>query len=403
MSKKTLTIAVASDLHAISSISGESRRSHLLVTENENHASVNPIGGLLQLVNAEQLRCDLFISPGDLGDLADPQGIRYAWDALHRVGQRMNAELVLATTGNHDLDSRHLHNEVDAEELLKGLVPPYPFPEESNNNQYWARKFSVWERPLYRLIALNSSAYHIQKQQEQERGRISKDSLVRIKNYLDSSEIKLLNVCICHHHPQQHSELNLGDYDWMREGQQLLDLLGAGNYGAWIVIHGHKHHPKITYASGGLNSPIVFSAGSLSAVLYPELGTAARNQFYLLFFDVDDLQKFGIVGVGRAWDWAATSGWVKASKGSGLPSTFGFGWRENLRVVSDQIAGQMSDRKTMGWQSLASALPKVKFILPSDLKALNATLVARHAIEIVYDENATPYQLGRRAGLALHE
>lgn len=51
MSEETLRIAIASDLHAISSIVGETRRSHLLTSDREAYGGVNPIGGLLALVS----------------------------------------------------------------------------------------------------------------------------------------------------------------------------------------------------------------------------------------------------------------------------------------------------------------------------------------------------------------
>jgi hypothetical protein len=67
-------------------------------------------------------------------------------------------------------------------------------------------------------------------------------------------------------------------------GQFLLDLLAYDSNGDWVVLHGHKHCPKISYAAGGVTSPIVFSCGSIGAKLYPELNGNVRNQWYLLEF-----------------------------------------------------------------------------------------------------------------------
>jgi predicted phosphodiesterase len=395
MSTTSLRIAVASDLHAISGSVVSSGRSHLRADESEDQPGKQPVGGLLKLIRDENLTAQLLICPGDLGDKADPEGIRYAWKALHRVGDALGCKVVLGTTGNHDVDSRYVHNKVDPIEVLKDLSPPYPFPDEASNALYWMRQFCVSEAENYRVIVLNSSAYHGGPDGEQERGRVTPSTLTKIKAYLETSASKPLNLLICHHHPQQHSELLLGEYDWMREGQQLLDLLGSGRYGSWIVVHGHKHHPKITYASGGSSSPIVFSAGSLSAALYQELGTAARNQFYILSFDIENPHDSGRLGRGQAWDWATSRGWVQASTGSGLPASFGFGCRQDPFSLSEAMAASMEGKEAMPWMTMAEALPQLRFVLPVDLTALNLVLEQRHSIRIFFDKTDAPFQLGR--------
>lgn len=394
MSRPLIKIAVASDLHAISGASQSVSRSHLRVGDSEDYPGKQPIAGLLKLIKDEHLKANILLCPGDLGDQADPEGIRYAWNALHRIGEKLGCQTVVATTGNHDVDSKFLHHRFDPLEVLKELSPPYPLPDDSSNERYWMKHFVVWEGEQVRLVILNSSAFTATPG-EQSHGRISEATLTKLRAYLASTEPKALNLLTCHHHPQQHSELKLGDYDWMREGQELLDLLGTRLYGSWMIIHGHKHHPKLTYASGGLSSPIVFSAGSLSAVLYPELGTAARNQFYLLEFTKQDLDRFGIVGRGRAWDWATSIGWVAASKGSGLPASFGFGCRQDLRTLSQAIAHEVGARRTAAWSTLSGAIPELKFLLPQDIEALNRQLRSDTTFSIFFDNDNVPNRLGK--------
>ncbi len=394
MSNGQIRIAIMSDLHAVSGRDVPSGRSHLRSSENEDQPGRQPVGGLLKLIKDNNLTADLLICPGDLGDKADPDGIKYGWNAVNRIGKLLDCE-VIGTTGNHDVDSRRLYNKFDPVEVLKELAPPYPFADEASNASYWTRHFCKKQNVSYRLIVVNSSAYHGGTKEEEERGRVAPVTLQKIQSSLDNDETKPLNILVCHHHPQQHSELNLGDYDWMRQGQELLDLLGTGLYGAWIVVHGHKHHPKISYASGGASSPLVFSAGSFSAALYQELGTAARNQFYMLSFELADLPTMGCVGTGQAWDWATSQGWVPASTGSGLPASFGFGCRESSASLSDTIAHEMTTDIAMGWQRLVTRLPQLRYVLPGDLASLKADLRRRHKLEILMNEYNVPYHLGR--------
>jgi hypothetical protein len=175
-------------------------------------------------------------------------------------------------TGNHDLDSRYLApGTLDPKEALRALQPPYPVPGDNcnaANTSYWLDHFAVLTDTGVRAVLIDTCGSHGLQKDEMKHGRISTQTLHRIRKHLqDDGDEYAINLAICHHHPQQHSELELGEYDFMRDGQQFLQLIGSGEFGSWIVIHGHKHHPKITYAAGGNTSPVVFSAGSFSVLL----------------------------------------------------------------------------------------------------------------------------------------
>lgn len=395
MASRIIRIAVASDLHAVSGDSAVLGRSHLNASESEQFPSRHPVAGLLKLITDENLKADALICPGDIGDQANPDGIRYAWNALHRIGKALGASVILGTTGNHDVDSRRKYNEYDPVEVLKGLNPSYPLSDELLNGQYWMHNFAVCELNQCRIIALNSSAFHGGSEAEQQRGRISIATIEKLRTYLRDHTPKTLNIVVCHHHPQQHAELKLGDYDWMREGQEFLDLLGDGAFGNWVVIHGHKHHPKLSYAAGGVSSPVVFSAGSFAAVLYAELGTAARNQFYQLTLDLDKVERYGAVGTGVAWDWASTQGWVPASSGSGLPASFGFGCRADLVTLSHGIEKFMEGKQLASWGEVVDVLPLLSYVIPKDLQTLNRLLGARNGIQLLFDRHSRVHQVGK--------
>ena len=66
----------------------------------------------------------------------------------------------------------------------------------------------------------------------------------------------------------------------MVNGSLLLSLLER--FGFQLVVHGHKHHPKLSYAAGGGASPAVLASGSLAAIATPILATNARNLFHLV-------------------------------------------------------------------------------------------------------------------------
>lgn len=395
-----LMVAVVSDLHAYKDAEPDDAPSHYCLGDPGTDPGTSPLAGLRDLIKAENLTADLLLCPGDLADKADPVAIQHVWRELHDIKAHLKAPLLAATSGNHDVDSRYQYNDFDAKGVLQALNPPYPLPDDALNDRYWSRHFSlIVDRAPYRLLVLNSSAFHGEgryeqtKQYEFQHGRISEHTLAAIKRELDASPRDYsVNILLCHHHPHPHSELRLSESDLMAGGRHLVELLGSGTYGRWIIVHGHKHHPKIENAAGGTSSPVILAAGSLCATLYRELQTAARNQFYILTFPFALYHDFGFVGRFKAWDWLSGSGWVAATERSGLPSAGGFGWRGDISLIAKQISSIVSDR-TVPWNEVRASIPIVDYILPQDLRSLCLILQRNHFLTVV-PEYGIPFQVG---------
>jgi 3',5'-cyclic AMP phosphodiesterase CpdA len=392
-----LRVAIASDLHAYSS--GDLKKngeapSHLEVLSDDISPSTNPIIGLQQLIKTYGLSADILACPGDLGDKASPEGIQFAWKTLHEIGSWLKVEHVLATTGNHDVDSHHQDKNVDPNQIVKNLNPPYPTPDEAQNDTYFARDFVMVDDSNYRLVLLNSSAHHGTVSHEKNHGRITPTTIGALRRKLNSAVEKQLSILICHHHPHQQSELKLGSDDVMKDGQLLLDLLSSDVKGRWLVVHGHKHHPKLTYAAGGNNSPVVFASGSLCAQLFKELQTATKNQFHIMTLSSDNLLNYGLVGQIESWYWAYGKGWQPSNETVGLPRRCGFGYRGDLpslvRTMSQHVG-----QSTVLWQDLLKELPQLDFLLPQDLEMVRVLLRNKHSIGIQENEGL-PYQIGGR-------
>lgn len=391
MSGPVFRVAVLSDLHAYSE--GRNRPSFLDVRSGAHPSNQHPISSLKTLISKTPIQADFLLCPGDLGHRASIQGIEYAWEQLHDIGRSLGARLVTGTAGNHDMDSRRIHTGFASDRTLKMLDPAFPLPGDLWD-RYWARHYAIVDHSDCRLVVLNSSAYHGQTDEEQNHGRVDTFTLEQMKSELLKPCSARLNILLCHHHPQQHSEHNLGEDDVMKNGQLLLDLLGSGGIGQWLLIHGHKHHPKITYASGSSLSPAVLSAGSFSFRLSIDLDGVARNQFYVVEFSSDDLDKFGLVGQVSAWDWMNGSGWVPATSRSGLPASFGFGARDP-RGVTDQVEQFMKGKELEQWSTVSAAIRSVDHLLPSDLRLLNNFLVLARLAYSDDGSRDTPFQIAR--------
>jgi len=373
-----IRIAIASDLHAHATDDGSP--SHLDIRIAESLPNQHPISGLYKLIEEDSLSAQILLCPGDLGHQSSPEAIKYAWEQLHKLGKKMGSKLVTGTAGNHDIDSRYKGDDHCPEHILKGLSPRFPLEDEHLSDRYWARAYAIHDMQECRLLLLNSSAYHGNTSVEQNHGRIDKQTIADIDQELRKRGKRDINVLLCHHHPQMHSELGLGESDVMKQGQLLLDLLGNSQYGSWLIIHGHKHHPKITYASGGSASPLIFSAGSLSSKLFLQLQTVGRNQFYLVEIDRSEVDEYGLVGRVKCWDWSFGNGWIPASDSSGLPARFGFGWRQNVITAAKDIAGFLGKRATLNWSSLLAKFPTLAFLIPQDLLNLEKQLANAHGL-----------------------
>jgi len=390
-----LRIAVASDLHAFDDCGADPSPSHLKTTLPEDQPTKHPISGLIELVKSKSLSADILLCPGDLGDKARPAGIQYAWKKIGAIQNALGATLAMATVGNHDLDSRYKTSPFDPKETLQALEPPYPLPDDADNNKYWARHFVLKDCGTYRLLILNSSAYHGGNPEEIDHGRIAQSTISQVKKELSDTEVRPVNILLCHHHPQLQAELSeVSGYDVMTNGQSLLDLLGSAQFGRWLVVHGHKHNPKISYAAGGGSSPVVFSAGSLCASLYLELGTVVRNQFHLISIPYDSVERLGLVGRVESWDWASGAGWASAAGPlSGLPAICGFGYRGDPLILAQRMSLYVGSNTT-SWKQVQAHLPEIDFVLPQDLAAIKADLRKSHGLAVL-DIDGAPVEIGK--------
>ena len=174
----------------------------------------------------------------------------------------------------------------------------------------------------------------------------------------------------------------------MDGGPGLLDLLRSGKYGRWMVIHGHRHMPHLTYALGGAASPVIFSAASFSVDLHLAIQARSRNQFYVLRFALDQTRALGLSFAGRfeSWYWVPRSGWEVTPSELSLPAEGGFGYREDGRLIAQTIHDYMRNapRQSMSWDELTSEFPRLAYLIPEDivltrleLQALGAGVLPR--------------------------
>lgn len=384
-----LRVLVVSDIHAVTG-SHAPRASWADMSERTNPIEQLPA----HLCRPEDpIQADVLLCPGDLGHQADPAAADWAWERIHDVAAAVSARHVIATAGNHDVDSRHQGGSLDPRNKLKSLQPPFPLPPSAKANEYWARQMSVVAEDGWRIVTLDSCFHHGADEEEHERGRIEAAALDYLAEVLSATDDwPRVNVLLCHHHPMPHTELDPGDRSSMDGGDRLLDLLDRDRHGRWLIIHGHKHFPWLRYAGGSSISPIVFSAGSASISLYDPLNTRVRNQIHLVEFETprSDAAGLHLAGTFRSWTWAAGPGWAPSASGTdGLPGRGGFGFRADPADVARRIVVEHANsaRRTLRRDDLLWAEPRLAYLAPLDLSALTAILRRDHGVVLrSYDD-----------------
>lgn len=384
-------IAIISDIHAYDSktYNADNAPSHFDVSADMTGFHC-PIDSLLTLIEQSmpRLAADFLFCPGDLANRGCSTSLPVVWRRVQEVASALRAGQVVATSGNHDVDSRFVNTSYDPIEALKNLVPSFPVSDPNLCLHYWAEHYFLLDIGETRLVVLNSSAYHSNCIEEVDHGRIAERTLRKLQGQLRASPDKRLNVLLCHHNPHVHSEFGLGEEDQIKGGQLLLDLIDAPDRGNWLVVHGHKHHPKLSYASGSSSSPVVFSAGSLASTLYPEIAGETGNQFHVIDIDLTQHDKLGLVGTFASWDWHRGFGWLPAELNKGLPARGGFGYRVNTNVVADSVMALLSEspERFLSGEELYGSLPELRYLTPLDLRTLVTSLEGLSAIMTIRDD-----------------
>ncbi|MFC0350655.1 metallophosphoesterase family protein [Undibacterium danionis] len=366
---------VVSDIHAF--VDKKKNDGSLLDYSGDSRTSTNPLKDLIKVASAQSIKVDALVCAGDICNKADPAGLAAAWSDLHCLASTLGNATLLATNGNHDLDSRHLTEDVDPDPkgALLALEPPFPFEDIALSNQYWARNFVfVPQKEDVLTVILNTSAYHGGQQNEIDHGRVSKKTIQSLCESLKRERKYRAYVLICHHHPiPQDGWGGRTDGEFILNGTELLNSIVSATGSSWLVVHGHRHQPKLVHGTSVNNDvPFVLGVGSLGARI-----TGVSNQFHIVtLYESNESTFASISGVVETWSWSDVDGWEQESRSKGLPTECGFGYLGRVPQLAMLIRDLLNNHKQpfMEWTQVAQHHPEVKFLLPETLKSFEREL-----------------------------
>jgi predicted phosphodiesterase len=375
-----IRIAIASDLHATVD-QATSMLFSLAIPESRD--TIHPGAALGKLIRTEELRCDILLCPGDLTHRGVFASQQYALGKLKDYSNLLNAKFY-GTIGNHDIDSRFNDSNISPTEKVRDLFE-FPFIESEKNTQFWGDNFSFDTGDTYNIIVINSSSFHgISKEKDEvEHGRIDHSTVSKIKQTISKLPKKPFNIILTHHHPAPVPQNPRPDMAYMIGGADLIQALEESGL-KWIVIHGHRHFPDVRNQDGS-NRVLVFASGAFSGEIYQEISGSASNQFYVLELEEDPCENVTIGGIGFAWTFVMSSGWLPARLGNGLPFRFGFGFVGETSILAAKIHKKVGNRR-FTWLKLIEKVPEIQFINPMQLENLKKKLKENHKLGFSYDD-----------------
>jgi predicted phosphodiesterase len=365
----TIKIAVISDLHCKHSSAEGPVKSTLLYSDDITGTELtNPIKALKKLIKMEEIICDILICPGDIADKADPQGLSSGWNYLESIRTALDAKILVATVGNHDVNTRCLPSE-DPNAVLLSLDEKFPIPDPALQTQYWHEAFCTLPFGDSLLFIFNSCYTH-RNPDSGKKSQIDQAHLLSIGNHLKEINTQgyKYKIAICHHHPINHGNLSVPDDDLISNGDELVKLLEM--YGFQIVIHGHKHEPRLSYK----DSIPVFCAGSLSSTQNVN-DLRIENTFHVI-----ELNEYERKGVIDTWVLIPRRGWIKKLD-TFFPCFTGFGYRGNINELAQKCITWLKIRNvdSTTYKSLKKEIPELDFLTPTDQIFLNEELILKNA------------------------
>lgn len=397
MSKK-IRLAIISDLHYRRHKEGDACRPATSI----GGTHTDPMPSLIRYLTEHKRElspdtdsiADYLLCPGDIADKADGAAFDEGWAQLKALQGTLGAKHLISSTGNHEIDSR-AGEEHDAVGNSQIAIDPlialqrhsdYPSTALATADRrwvYWGRGYEFIEQEGILFLVINSSHYHqTTRPNEFERGRIGEVALACLREELKirmADPTPRLLVTLLHHHPIPHQDLYVDlDKIEMDNGPKLMAALSEQQK-AWLVVHGHKHHPRLITSQGPFES-IVFAAGSFGAGLDGALATRTKLQFYIVECDVlDQTVEPRLSGHIRTLCWAGLE-WRPAQQiTDGLPDHCGFAVPPpNVSAIATQVRDVLIAQKQpyLTWVDLVRQIPELRNLLPEKCATLRKAFTA---------------------------
>lgn len=360
-----MKICIISDLHCKYQLNITTQSETLLFSNMPRKPySQHPVVSMLKTIeNDESIKSDVLLCAGDIGDKADEQGIASGWTFIEEIRQKLESQIKIGIPGNHDVNSRRINGK-DAFTYIKNFHEEFPTNNDDLNMKFWGNGFciQVFNESMFLLI---NTVYDHENEINANSSNLKAGLISEIER-----EIKAINnetikykICILHHHPIKHSNIsNWKDSDSLEKGDDLLNMLNINNFS--IVIHGHKHQPRLCEYNGLL----IFATGSFSSFANLQ-GTNISPMFHIIEFENSNNK-----GSISSWEYNVRDGWTK-NLNKYFPPKIGFGGNVDIYETAKSINFLLrKDNQPKLYTDILYEIPELAYIIPEKLIKLGEIL-----------------------------
>lgn len=239
--------------------------------------------GLVDLM--QEMNPQYIFLAGDLTSIGEPQEFWYCERKIVSIADRVgiNHGNIICCLGNHDIDwnisgiADQKIKEGTVEEVAKIIKAKYEkiaatsaincldeFEASSGEKKGPAPYTGIYESDNFIVFVLNTGVF-CTKEQAYPHGKLSIEQLDWFKKESEAKkDISKVKIVLMHHHPINYAyPVPTQDISVLEEGPEFVDI--AIKNGINIVIHGHRHHPRVETVQRNFGGPITFiCAGSLA-------------------------------------------------------------------------------------------------------------------------------------------
>lgn len=382
--QKPIKLAIISDLHChgIDEYPERKAESYFLAGQPRFPSERNPLQSLLETIRRERITCDYLVVPGDISNNFSKIGLTTGWYGIKEVEKELKAKLIVATIGNHDIDS-HSSSGLEIYEHTKYFAENFPSNRAEENDSFWHNGFAVLDQPDARFTIINSCIDHYDSNSSRK-GSFPEHKINLLDKRLSSLPASEIHIAVLHHHPIPHQGTANEHNEQIPTGKSLVDVLTKHN--CRLIIHGHRHIPEVSKIESN-GSSHVFGAGSFSKVLI-EMGSITRNLFHIVVAE-SNLTRGWI----NSWEYNISAGWVRSTKNSStLPFHCGFGIDKthiNTLITKLHEIFQQSDSEVVSAKIILEKVPELFYITPETILELSSKLKKEYGLKPVFEDDGT--------------
>lgn len=305
-------IAILSDIHfgkfarcETFSVPGE--------TIQDNSVGDMPLeDGLVDLM--KEMNPQYIFLAGDLTSIGEPQEFWYCERKIISIADQVGIKHgnIICCLGNHDIDwnifeiANKKINKGTVEEVAQIIKAKYEniaassaincldeFEMPSGENKGPAPYAGIYESDSFIVYVLNTGAF-CTKEQAYSHGKLSIEQLNWFKKESEvRKDISKVKIVLMHHHPINYAyPVPTQDISVLEEGPEFVDI--AIRNGINIVIHGHRHHPRVETVQRNFGGPITFiCAGSLAVNTTQRKNGEIPNTIH--FLDIEQEKDFYVL------------------------------------------------------------------------------------------------------------